>query len=831
MKRLLRMARGMAASRWWLRMARDAAASRWPRGAAIAVAVLAALFSLRVATTSLPAELRVRASTSSSIRFVDRSGRPLREVRAGDATRASWVALDDVGPLVVRAVLAAEDQRFFEHPGVDPLAVARAALSDLRHARVVSGASTLTMQLARLVRPHPRNLLRKIDEAAFALRIEASLSKRDILEQYVNRAPFGAGVRGLDAASRFWFDKAPRDLSLAEAATLAAIPRGPAVYAIDRHPERVVRRRDRILERMRQASWISSAEAERAEREPLVPRLGKGGFGAPHLVEGLRAGDSPLWPRELGDTPVTASAERVETTIDGDLQREIELAVRDQVATLATKHVTAASVVVLDNASGDVLAYVGSPDFGDDARGGQNDGVRALRQPGSTLKPFVYGLAMERLGWTAATSLPDVELRLAVPEGTYIPMNFDERFHGPVRLRDALGSSLNVPAVWAAEQVGTGPVLDRLRALGFASLTRSDDWYGPAVVLGDGEVTLLQLASAYAALARGGTLVEPRAVRRVTRGSGLSDVTAAEARRVMPADVAALLTDVLSDSRARVAAFGERSALDLPFAVAAKTGTSKGSRDNWTVGFTREVTVAVWAGNFDGSPMRGTSGITGAAPIFHAAMEAAMRGREALPLRLADRTADSGLVPVDVCPLSGGRPTGGCPHAVREWMRPDAAAHLAPCAMHARVAIDDRNGLRAGPTCPAAFVSTRTFERYDESMTAWASSAQRPVAPVAFSPLCPGSPAGPQAGTRIGWPRDGARFVLDPDRARDGQMLLVRMEAASNVEQVELRVDGRTAGRARAPFVVPWPLARGEHVMEARSSLSGPSAPVTVVVE
>jgi penicillin-binding protein 1C len=865
-------------------------ARAWPRGAriarvvAIGVVIMAALFLLRVATTPLPPGLRSRASTSSSIRFVDRDGRALREVRADDAMRASWVALDDVGPVVVQALLAAEDQRFFEHPGVDPLAVTRAALSDATHARVVSGASTLTMQLARLVRPHRRTLLGKIDEAALALRIECSLGKRDILEQYVNRAPFGVGVRGIDAASRFWFDKAPRDLSLAEAATLAAIPRGPAVYAIDRHPERVVRRRDRILERMRRAGGIPSGDAERAEHEPLVAHLGKGGFGAPHLVagllEGLRGGVDPLWPRELGDAPAGAP-ERIETTIDGDLQREIERAAREQVTTLADKHVTAAAVIVLDNASGDVLAYVGSPDFGDDARGGQNDGVRALRQPGSTLKPFVYGLAMERLGWTAATVLPDVELRVAVPEGTYLPMNFDERYHGPVRLRDALGSSLNVPAVWTVEQLGIGPVLERLRALGFASLTRSDDWYGPALVLGDGEVTLLELARAYEALARGGTVVEPRAVKRVTRADGVADVAAPPARRVMPADVAAVLTDILSDSRARVAAFGERSALDLPFAVAAKTGTSKGSRDNWTVGFTREVTVAVWAGNFDGSAMRGTSGITGAAPIFHAAMEAAMRGRNPLPLRLADsRVADSrgadsrvansrltdsrladsrltdsrladqgaaaGLVAVDVCPLSGGRPTAACGHSVREWMRPDAATRLAPCAMHAEIAVDERNGLRAGPSCPAAFVTTRTFERYDPTLTAWATAAGRPTAPDAFSRLCPGvlSGVGPgapgaradgaAASMRIGWPRDGARFVLDPDRERAGQMLLVRVEAPANTEQVELRVDGRTAGRARAPFVVPWPLARGEHVMVALSSARATptsSDPVTVVVQ
>ena len=774
---------------------------RWARRAAKGLVLLVVVPVLalvaRAATLGLPAELR-EGPGSESIRFVDRDGRPLREVRADDATRARTVGLGEVSDDLVHAVLAAEDRRFFEHPGVDPVAVARAAWSDATHARIVSGASTLTMQLARLVRPHRRTLPGKLDEAALALRIEASLSKRDILEQYVNRAPFGAGVRGVDAASRFWFDKEPADLSLAEAATLAAIPRGPAVYAIDRHPERVVRRRDRILDRMVDAGWASAEAAERAKREPLVARAGKGSFGAPHLVQALAEGAGELWPVALGATPRAMGAERVETTIAGDLQREVELAAREQTASLAARHVSAAAVVVLENDTGDVLAYVGSPDF-DDPRGGQNDGARARRQPGSTLKPFVYGLAMEKLGWTAATLLPDVPLRVPVEDGVYAPMNYDERFHGPVRLRDALGSSLNVPAVWATEQIGVPEVLARLRGLGLG-LDRADDWYGPAIALGDGEVTLLELANAYATLARGGTWRPVRAVHGVVmRAPGRVEPPEAEERRVMPEGVAEVLADVLADPRARVAAFGAESPLDLPFEVAAKTGTSKGSRDNWTVGFTREVTVGVWVGNFDGSAMRGTSGISGAAPLFHAAMEAAMRGREPRGLRLAGRPQhEEAVVPVDVCPLSGGRPTHACPHAVREWMTRAASEALSPCGMHETVRVDRRNGLRAGPSCPAAFVRETTFERYDESTRAWAAAAGRTVAPERFSPLCPGVPEpGGGVSLRIGWPGDGAEFVLDPDRPQAQQQLSVRVEAPRGVDRVDLVVDGRRVARVR----------------------------------
>jgi penicillin-binding protein 1C len=811
----------------------------WGLGAAAGLGLFATLaLVVTAASLRLPGELGEGIAAPESTRYVDAGGRPLREVRASDATRAAWASYDSLGDDVVHALLAAEDRRFMAHRGVDPWAVVRAAASDVARGRVVSGASTLTMQLARLLRPHPRNLAGKFLEAALALRIEASLGKRAIVEQYANRAPFGAGLRGLDAASRFWFDKPPRDLSLAEAATLAAIPRGPAVYSIDKHPDRVLKRRDRVLDRMRAAGWISPERWALAQSEPLVARAGKGGAGAPHLVQELALGRAGLWPAELGAAPALAGAERVETTLEGDLQREVELATKAELAQLVSRHVTNAAVVVLDNATADILAYVGSADFSDDAHCGQNDGVLARRQPGSTLKPFVYGLGMERLGWTAATMLPDVELRFASAEGTYAPMNYDERFHGPVRLREALGNSLNVVAVWATDQMGVSPVLQRLCALGFSTLAQDDSWYGPGIALGDGEVTLLDLAAAYSTLARGGVYRTPRAVRRVVTRAGSRDMPLGGERRVMPREVALVLADVLADPRARAAAFGEASVLDLPFQVAAKTGTSKGFRDNWTVGFTHEVTVAVWVGNFDGSPMRGTSGITGAGPLFHTAIEAAMRGKAANPLLLSSEAArEEGLVEAEVCPLSGGRPTHACPNAVREWMPVTAQRELKPCALHESFAVDRRNGLRAGPGCPAAFVAQRTFERYEGALRTWAASTRRPIAPLDDSPLCgataqrPSAPDTPSAVLRIGWPTPGTRFVIDPGRAAAQQQLRVRIDADAAVRRVRLFVDGRAAGEIGPPFVALWPLAQGEHVLTAVAEGGARSEPVAISVE
>jgi penicillin-binding protein 1C len=777
----------------------------WRRALRVLVGLaLAPVVALVVgaALTPLPPELADAGAYSESVRVTDRDGVVLREVRGDDAARARWVALDEVGARTTTALLAAEDRRFRAHPGVDPVAVVRAIGSSVWNRRITSGASTLTMQLARLVRPHRRTLFGKLQEMALAIRIEASLPKDRVLEEYANRAPFGPGLRGIDAAARYWFDKPPRELSLAEAATLAAIPRGPDLYAPDKHPERVVRRRDRVLQRMNDAGWITEEERARAAAEPLFTRPPRGSFGAPHFVQAVL--DGSLDPRVAA---MRGEVDRVTTTIARELQGEAEAAALVTLRPLAKRHVTAASVVVLDNASGEIMAYVGSPDV-HEPKAGWNDGARAKRQPGSTLKPFVYGLAMEELGLTAASVLPDVELHLEVPGGTYTPLDYDERYHGPVRLREALANSLNVPAVWTADQLGTEAILARLRELGLTSLTEDAAFYGPAIALGDGEVTLLELANAYATLARGGVWRPVSAVRAIrTRGGSAVEAPAADPRRVMPLAVATAITDVLADKDARLASFGERSALELPFPVAAKTGTSKGYRDNWTVGFTRDVTVAVWVGNFDGSPMEGVSGITGAGPLFRAVMEAAMRSREARPLGI--EASDPAFVRVAICPLSGGAPTGACPHATHEWV--PAGTRVDPCTMH-----------------ESAFGTS--YERFPPEYAAWAKSAHRDVAPESRCARRDRD-ATDARGLSVAWPRDGARFLVDPGRPRGVQAIPLRVVAPGSAERVALRVDGHVVDRVEAPFVGRWTLAEGDHVIVAEAPGLPPSAPVHVRVE
>ena len=799
------------------------------RRVALVLAGAVAIVAVWVGLTPLPEELKAPRA-ASSLRVEDADGRLLREVRSGDGTRARFATLAEIGEVAQRAVLAAEDSRFYLHPGVDPIAVARAMASAVKNLEVVSGASTLTMQLARTVSPHPKTLRGKIGEMILALRIELSLSKERIFEEYVNRVAFGPNIRGFAAASWAYFDKPPANLSVAEAAMIAGLSRGPSLYSSGKHRALAEKRRNRVIERMLAAGAIEPDVAERARAEPMRPGSVRPAFGAPHLVQGIVGGALRRLQPGLPEVMQRRSPLLVSTTLDGALQRSAETALAAALADLHGKQVTAGSVVVIENATGDVLAYVGSPDFFDEARLGQNDGARALRQPGSALKPFLYAMAIEKLGFTAATALPDVESTFPTSSGPYTPHDYDGKVRGPIRLREALGNSLNIPAVWTLDQLGVEPFYTRLHELGFVSLSRTPDYYGLALALGDGEVTLAELANAYAALARGGVHKPLRLVRSLEHAGGeIEELEPPEGRRVMPALVAAQVTDILRDPHARASSFGDRTVLDFPFEVAAKTGTSKGYRDNWVAGYTDLVTVAVWVGNFDGSSMGQVSGITGAGPLFHAVMDAAMRRHGDGAAR--PRDAHEGLRRVDVCVLSGGLATADCPHKIHEFVAPGAA--MEPCTMHERVRVTRQDGLRAGPACARADVAERTFERFGPEYLAWAEATGRALAPREFSPLCPraseSTPAGDGA-VRFLYPPEDARFVMDPERAASLQVLDVRLAVPEGTREVSLLVDGRVVDRVRSPFIASWPLVPGEHTLLAKTNTGDVSEALQVQV-
>lgn len=618
-------------------------------GAAATIATGAALLVALWVARPLPPGLAEPGGVPSLV-IEDRHGVVLRTTRAEDGSRGGWVPLAEVSPAVLQAFLAAEDHRFFEHRGVDLRAVARAARDNLRAGRVVSGASTITMQTARLLLHTPRTWRGKAVQALWALRLERHLDKTTILEQYLNRVPLGQGAVGVAAGAALYFGADARELAVGEAALLAALAHAPSRENPIASPERARAGRLRVLGRMASLGHISVDDAARAAAEPVLRRGARNAFLAPHfttrvILEGERTGSAPTGT--------------IRTTLDLDLQRALEAEVRHAVGVLSDRNVRQGAVVVLDNPTGEVLAWVGSPDFWAEGDG-QVDMVVSARQPGSVLKPFLYGLAFDR-GVTAATVLPDVPRTYTTATGPYQPRNYDRRFWGPVRARIALASSLNVPSVELADRFGAGALLSTLHAAGFSSLTRSAEHYGLGLALGNGEVTLLEVANGFRGLANGGVWSPVRWVAEP--GAGSPDD---RRERFLSPGAAALLLDILSDADARIPGFGEETPFDFAFPAAAKTGTSRHFTDNWAVVVTGRFTVAVWVGNFSGQPMQGVSGVSGAGPlVYRATLEVARR----YPPGALPTPEGAGLTATPVCALSGLLATAECAPVV-EWFLP-----------------------------------------------------------------------------------------------------------------------------------------------------------------
>ncbi len=571
--------------------------------------------------------------------FYDRGGLPLRELLSENHTYYEPVSLDKISPWLLSAVISAEDKRFYTHSGVDVAAVLRATWQNATEGNVVSGASTITQQLARAVSPRPKTWWGKTKEALSAVRLEQIHTKEEILEQYFNLLEFGNLTQGAQAASRFYFGVDVADLSLGQAAFLAGLLKSPTYYNPLKHLTRALKRQKYVLDQMHQSGVITDELYALAQEEKIILRAQTRPFYAPHFTRFTAAF-------------VPAGSPAVTTTLDRELQTQVEHALKNQLARLADSNVTNGAVVVLDNATGGVLAYAGSVDFNDKKHSGQVDGVRALRQPGSALKPFVYSLAFKKGTLTPATLLADTDTFF---EGGFRPRNYDENFHGLVSARAALACSYNIPAVKAAETVGAPALLDLLHQLGFVSLTKTPDFYGLGLSLGNGEVKLLELANAYATLARGG-LWQPilLATRPEIKLPG-------HPVRVFDEKTAYLVTDILKDNQARAAAFGLNSPLAVPFEMAAKTGTSKDYKDNFALGYTPRWTVGVWVGNFDASPMQKVSGITGAGPILH---DVALAVQQRYPS--ANFTTPKGIKRASVCNETGLLAGPKCTHTHEE---------------------------------------------------------------------------------------------------------------------------------------------------------------------
>ena len=747
---------------------------------------------------------------SPSTEVVDRHGAPLHEALSSHETRGIALTADTLPPWLVAATLAAEDRRFWWHPGVDPVAIVRALKTNIAEGHVVEGGSTISQQIAKLLlnRAWPnrtRGLSAKVYESVIALRLEHRFSKMELLAMYLNLAAYGNQYVGVERASRGYFGVPAAMATPAQAAFLAGLPQRPSGFNPYRSRDAAIRRQRGVVRRMAADGTLEASQVGDVLNERLSFAEPESRFTAPHFVEMVLA--TAGQPRPA----------RIETTLDAALQADVAGIIQSHREQLRAHRAQNVAIVVLDNERGEWLAWEGSGDYFDSESGGTINGPVTPRQPGSALKPFTYALAFEQ-GFSPASVLADVpsSFPTAEPGVVYSPRNYDGRYRGPLLARRALAGSENIPAVSLASELGVPTLLRLLGRAGLTTFDRTAAHYGLGVTLGNAEVRLDELVAAYAAFARNGLWIEPTALRR-------SSGAIARTQQLVSPRTAFWITDILSDPEAREFIFGRGGSLDLPFPVAVKTGTSQAYHDNWTIGYSRRVTVGVWVGNFDRTPLRNSSGVTGAGPVFNAVMLAAER-------RLGGPAATFSSDPIlpipttvvqrEICALSGMTANAWCPIRRHEWVAAESSS--LPCRWHHH---GDEGLLTFWPAEYRQWAHANGLDRADR--VAPPSAEQR------ITTITSTIPAGARASTSataltIVSPPDGATYLIDPTLRREFQTLPLR--AATDARgSVEWSVAGKVVGSADANKSLDWSLIPGEHRIVARDA-QGHTAEATVVV-
>ena len=693
-----------------------------------------------------------------STTFYDRTGKPLRTFFSADETYTQPCPLSEVSPHFLRAIVLIEDKTFYSHNGVVLSSLFRALWQNIKGRRVVSGGSTIPMQLAKLVYRHQkRSFFNKISEIFSALKFEMHLSKAAILEAYINRLPFGNLVYGVKEASRFYFGKDPAHLSLNQAIYLALIPKSPSLYNPARHIGGLKKRWAAILEIFKQQNHITADEYQRARGEGISFQMNRHPFLAPHFID--------LVKEKYSGKRIP---EHVYTTLDYTIQQALEGLIREHLVRLASYNVKSAAAVIIDNHTHQVIGFLGSPDYFSENNSGYVNLAVSLRQPGSTLKPFVYGIALES-GYTPASIVPDIRFP---SKGGFFPKNHDGREHGPLRLRNALACSYNIPAFYLAMKLKPVHVIQKLNQLGFSYIKGDSGFYGETIALGSGEVKLLDLVTAFSAFANRGIMVTPAFIN----GEPLT------ATQVFGEKTAFLIWDILADPSARFASFGYDSSMNLPFPVAIKTGTSKGFRDRWAIGVNSEYTIGVWIGNPNGENMKDTIGIGGVSTmlrdIFLAVQTDWTKGAIETP---------AGIVKLTICPLSGQLVSANCPDAVEEYFdeynRPQAA-----CTWHSK-----ENG--------------RLKVNYPELYKEWALKN------------IPDKTMGIEIDRRkrISFPQQGDFFYISDAIPLQDQQITFEVMGFEPGETIDYYVDHVLYKRVVFPGFPVWQLQKGDHRLTVKT--------------
>lgn len=673
----------------------------------LAICGLLAAYAVIASRLPSPETLQGQSAAFLSTRIYDRNGHLLYEIDDPEGGRRIMVPYAQISPHLINATVATEDERFWQHRGVDPIAVLRAIYYNLQEGEIVSGFSSIPQQVARLVLMSPeerfeQSLRRKVREMVLASEISRRYTKYEILEIYLNEINYGNLAYGIGAAAETYFGKAPGNLTLAEAALLAGLPQAPAYWDPYIDLDLAKRRQAVVLDLMVESGYIGQAEAEAAKVDQLTLQPRQFNVESPHFVTWIQQS----LEQKYGVEVLYRSGLRVTTTLDSNLQGIAEEEVRAQIAALKEQRATNAALVAIKPGTGEIVAMLGSADFYDEAIDGQVNVALQPRQPGSSIKPITYVTAFER-GWTPATMIWDVNTEFKDALGRpYVPKNYDEKVRGPVLVRQALAQSLNIPAVKALDYVGLPAMLDTARRFGIESLNRQD--YGLSLTLGGGEVTLLEMTGVYAVFANSGRRVAPVAILRIEDSSGnvIEEYRPPAGEQVISAQHAYLITDILADNQARAPAFGRNNPLKLSRTAAAKTGTTDDWRDSWAIGYTPELVTGVWVGNADGSPMTKISGARGAGPIWHNFMERALANQPD-----SQFPRPEGIEQVEISADSGAQPSAACP-ADRRRTEIFAAGQgpLGPeYDFHQFVKVDTTTNSRASEFCPANVVEERYY--------------------------------------------------------------------------------------------------------------------------
>lgn len=785
-----------------------------------------------------PDALLTRTSPDTT-KILDRNGKLLYEILDPRAGRRTRVALNELPAHFKNAVVAVEDANYYKHPGVDAVGVARAVMQYAQQGQIVSGGSTITQQLARLVllsrqEQESRTMARKLREMVLALRLTQTYSKEQILEMYLNEVYFGNLAYGAEAASRAYFGKPARDLDLAESALLAGMIQSPYAYDPYVNPDAARARQRIVLDLMAKNNFITANDADLAANEDLHFKATdkREIIRAPHFVAYVRN----VLEQRYGEEAVNAGGLTVTTTLDLNLQERAEEIVSRHIADLKNRtrnenapdyNLNDAALVAIEPATGEIIAMVGSADYFDESIDGAVNVALSLRQPGSSIKPLTYATAFAQ-DYTPATVLTDVPTTFQTKENEpYAPQNFDRQWHGPLALRTALATSSNMLAVKVLDHVGLDAMIATAKALGITTFD-DPDRFGLALTLGGGEVKLVELTAAYAAFANEGERVVPNAILKVDMETGTqvawaSNPVTRHSSPVTP-QIAYLITSILSDDIARIPAFGEDSVLNLSRPAAAKTGTTTDFRDNWTIGYTPDLAVGVWAGNANNAPMYRVSGITGAGPIWHDFMEEALRG---IPEK--NFTRPNGIVEMEICDASGLLPTKDCPRVRREVFVKGTEPKRTDDA-YQKFELDAATNLLWTDGCRGPKIS-RVFRMYPPDALDWAKKKGLTLAPEMD---CMGRGTG-DGGRGIGdesnqssvishqsleivSPANNSIFEMSPQIPAELQKIEVsaRLNQAVRLSRVTLLIDGNALGNfSSVPYRALWKLSAGTHTAQA----------------